>query len=143
MSEIIVYFPENLLFPAPGAPAFGDAGELWNAIKFCMHILCLSKILFSLSGKYAKQFALFVLFGGECEFRIICMANRGRVGWERERDGNGWEDCEPARSCFPIAVDHLAYANKTCNPIDKYLSSWQRFKRHIGTLKPSMGRKLY
>lgn len=61
-------------------------------------------------------------------------------GSERERDGVRGSGSSCRFDCglglFSVAVDHLAYANKTCNPIDKYLSSWQRFKRDIGTLRP-------
>lgn len=121
-----------------GKPIGGKGVVEWNQIQCTFYAFrkcyCCSLVF----RKYAKQFVLFALWG-ECEFRIICMANRGR-GRQRESEvvrcsGSSCRfDC--GLGLFSVAVDHLAYANKTCNPIDKYLSSWQRFKRDIGTLRP-------
>lgn len=120
------------MFHAPGAhweSHWGKRVVEWNQIVCTFYAsrncYCCSLVF----RKYAKQLVLFAHWG-ECEFRIICMANR-----ERKRERETFRlDC--GLGLFSVAVDHLAYANKTCNPIDKYLSSWQRFKRDIGTLRP-------
>lgn len=101
----------------------------------CMHILCLSKLLLLLFG-----------LSKICQ-TVGSICSLGRVwipynlyGKQRERDGMRGRGSSLRFDCglglFSVAVDHLAYANKTCNPIDKYLSSWQRFKRDISTLRP-------
>lgn len=81
----------------------------WNQIQCTFYAFrkcyCCSLVF----RKYAKQFVLFALWG-ECEFRIICMANREaeRVG---ER-GRGVEcEVEGPRAgstagwaCFPLLL---------------------------------------